>query len=68
MRLSMRDKRRSPSRYGVRVTDIEGQVVDFKTPQDAANALEVTRQALYQALKNGWNVRGCRIEKTVGEN
>jgi hypothetical protein len=50
---------------GVRLTDEDGEFMEFWSVADAARFLEVTRQAVLQAIRLNGKCRGCRVEKTV---
>ena len=45
----------------VKLTSIDGETKEFDSIQEAADFLEVTRMAIYQALKNNGKCRGCKI-------
>ena len=47
----------------VKITSIDGETKEFDSIQEAADFLEVTRMAIYQALKNNGKCRGCKIER-----
>lgn len=48
---------------GVRLTDEDGETMEFRSMADAARFLEVTREAVAQAARLGGKCRGCRVEK-----
>ena len=47
----------------VKITSIDRETKEFDSIQEAADFLEVTRMAIYQALKNKGRCRGCKIER-----
>lgn len=48
---------------GVRLTDEDGESMEFRSVADAAKFLDVTSQAVLQAARLGGKCRGCRVEK-----
>ena len=47
----------------IRLTDVDGETMDFKSVVEAAKFLDVTKMAVYQALKNNGKCRGCKVER-----
>lgn len=58
----LKKRGRADAWKNVKVTDIDGDVTEFDTIRAAAEFMNVSRQALYIALKSGFKVRGCTIE------
>lgn len=48
---------------GVRLTDEDGESMEFGSVADAAKFLDVTSQAVLQAARLGGKCRGCKVEK-----
>ena len=48
---------------GVRLTDEDGETMEFRSVVDAAKFLDVTSQAILQAARLGGKCRGCKVEK-----
>lgn len=48
---------------GIRLTDEDGETMEFESVADAAKFLDVTRQAVLQASRLGGKCRGCKVEK-----
>ena len=48
---------------GVRLTDEDGETMEFESVADAARFLDVTRQAILQAIRLNGKCCGCRVEK-----
>ena len=47
----------------IKLTSIDGETKEFDSIQEAADFLEVTRMAIYQALKYNGRCRGCKLER-----
>ena len=47
----------------VKLTSIDGETKEFDSIQEAADFLEVTRMAIYQAIGRNGKCRGCKIER-----
>lgn len=52
---------------GVRLIDEDGESMEFGSVADAAKFLEVTSQAVLQAIRLNGKCRGCRVERTEGK-
>lgn len=48
---------------GVRLTDEDGESMEFRSLAEAAKFLGVTPAAVAQAARLGGKCRGCRVEK-----
>lgn len=48
---------------GVRLTDEDGETMEFRSLADAAKFLDVTPAAVLQAARLGGKCRGCSVEK-----
>ena len=47
----------------MKITSVDGETKEFDSIKETADFLEVTRMAIYQALKNNGRCRGCKIER-----
>ena len=47
----------------VKITALDGETKEFDSIQEAADFLEVTRMAIYQAIERNGRCRGCKIER-----
>lgn len=51
--------------YKVKITDCSGSFEIAENVQSASRILHVTVQRIYQALCDGTEVRGCRLDKVI---
>lgn len=47
----------------IRLTSIDGETKEFDSIKEALDFLEVTRMAIYQAMRRNGRCRGCKIER-----
>jgi len=60
--MKMLDKKRDRTWKKIKVTGIDGDVMEFGSIKEAAEFLDVTCQALYIQLKKKAKVRGCTVK------
>ena len=47
----------------IKLTSIDGETKEFDSIKEALDFLEVTRMAIYQAMRRNGRCRGCKIER-----
>ena len=47
----------------IKLTSIDGETKEFDSIIEALDFLEVTRMAIYQAMRRNGRCRGCKIER-----